>query len=88
MLRYGSSHQNDTIEAGVSTTWNDHRESPLIAPKDSTSDYDSEIIYSDLTSLNSSVLNYKYENGRHYHAFHAGKYVKLLHNATDTTFPG
>ncbi|KAF5658270.1 TAM domain-containing protein, partial [Fusarium denticulatum] len=28
-----------------------------------------------LTSLNSSVLNYKYENGRRYHAFREGAYL-------------
>lgn len=41
---------------------------------DSASDYYSDAD-SDLTSLASSVTNYVYENGRRYHAFHAGKYV-------------
>ena len=30
---------------------------------------------SDTTSLTSSILNYKYENGRTYHAFHDGQYI-------------
>ena len=29
---------------------------------------------SDTTSLACSILNYKYENGRRYHAFHEGEY--------------
>ncbi|KAB8068026.1 S-adenosyl-L-methionine-dependent methyltransferase [Aspergillus leporis] len=29
---------------------------------------------SDLTSLRSSIMNYRYENGRRYHAYHAGAY--------------
>ncbi|KAH7007181.1 UMTA methyltransferase family protein [Ilyonectria destructans] len=36
---------------------------------------DSEASVSYLASLNSSVLNYKYENGRRYHAFHEGAYL-------------
>jgi len=37
-------------------------------------DYESSL-GSDWTSLNSSVLDYKYENGRRYHAYRAGKYM-------------
>lgn len=29
---------------------------------------------SELTSLRSSITNYYYENGRRYHAYHAGAY--------------
>jgi len=47
-------------------------------PIEATSDFDSESINSDLTSLQSSVLNYQYENGRRYHAYQAGKYVRAL----------
>jgi len=42
---------------------------------DSTSDYDSDSIKSDLTSVTSSIFNYEYENGRRYHAYQAGKYM-------------
>ncbi|KAL1989316.1 hypothetical protein VTN96DRAFT_78 [Rasamsonia emersonii] len=28
-----------------------------------------------VSSLSSSIKNYKYENGRRYHAFHEGSYV-------------
>jgi len=35
---------------------------------------ETESFYSDTTSLNSSVFNYEYENGRRYHAYKAGKY--------------
>ncbi|KAI1624378.1 S-adenosyl-L-methionine-dependent methyltransferase [Exophiala viscosa] len=31
-------------------------------------------IFSDTTSLSSSVMNYQYENGRRYHSYKAGKY--------------
>lgn len=31
-------------------------------------------LFSDTTSLNSSVMNYQYENGRRYHSYKAGKY--------------
>ncbi|KAJ5259310.1 S-adenosyl-L-methionine-dependent methyltransferase [Penicillium angulare] len=39
----------------------------------SSSEYDSE--RSDLTSLDSSVFNYIYENGRTYHSYRSGTYV-------------
>ncbi|OJJ46515.1 hypothetical protein ASPZODRAFT_25608 [Penicilliopsis zonata CBS 506.65] len=43
-----------------------------------TSDADSTVgslVGSDLTSVNSSVLDYTYENGRRYHAFRKGAYL-------------
>ena len=42
---------------------------------DNTSDYDTDSIDSDLTSISSSVFEYQYENGRRYHAYRAGKYM-------------
>ena len=36
-----------------------------------------ESLGSDLTSLSSSIFNYKYENGRTYHAYRSGNYVRL-----------
>ncbi|KAK5072211.1 hypothetical protein LTR64_004008 [Lithohypha guttulata] len=42
---------------------------------DSTSDYDTDSVGSDLTSIASSVFEYQYENGRRYHAYRAGRYV-------------
>ncbi|KAK0390738.1 hypothetical protein NLU13_0241 [Sarocladium strictum] len=58
------------------------QEQPLIeAEPDATpdgdednSDYDSSG-ESDMTSLRSSIFDYKYENGRRYHAFRAGQYL-------------
>jgi hypothetical protein len=32
------------------------------------------------TSLRSSILNYHYENGRRYHAYHSGAYWYATHN--------
>lgn len=43
---------------------------------DDSEDLDS--IDSDLTSLSSSIFNYTYENGRTYHAFRSGSYVRFL----------
>lgn len=40
------------------------------------SDFDAESINSDLTSITSSVYNYQYENGRRYHAYRQGNYVR------------
>lgn len=36
--------------------------------------YESSLNGSDSTSLRSSITNYQYENGRRYHAYHAGEY--------------
>ncbi|KAH1471874.1 hypothetical protein KXX26_008852, partial [Aspergillus fumigatus] len=33
-----------------------------------------ESIQSETTTLRSSILNYHYENGRRYHAYHSGAY--------------
>lgn len=42
---------------------------------ESSSDYDTDSLGSDLTSVASSVYNYVYENGRRYHSYRAGKYM-------------
>lgn len=42
----------------------------------SPSDVDS--IRSDLTSLSESIYSYVYENGRTYHAYGSGSYVRCL----------
>lgn len=36
--------------------------------------YDVQDSASELTSLRSSIMDYVYENGRRYHAYHAGTY--------------
>lgn len=41
---------------------------------DSFSSDDSSSLYSDTTSITSSIENYTYENGRRYHAYKSGKY--------------
>jgi hypothetical protein len=38
------------------------------------SDFDASSSASERTSLRSSVCDYIYENGRRYHAYHAGEY--------------
>jgi len=52
---------------------------PIQPNTDDSSDVDSALggssVESDTTSLASSVLNYKYENGRRYHSYREGKYV-------------
>ncbi|KAF5253561.1 hypothetical protein FANTH_1633 [Fusarium anthophilum] len=58
---------------------NEH-EGPLQADDAASLSHDSALAASlesgsYLTSLNSSVLNYKYENGRRYHAFREGAYL-------------
>ncbi|KAJ0141199.1 hypothetical protein HZ326_15931 [Fusarium oxysporum f. sp. albedinis] len=58
---------------------NEH-EGPLQADDAASLSHDSALAASHesgsyLTSLNSSVLNYKYENGRRYHAFREGAYL-------------
>ena len=59
-----------------------------VESKDSTSDYDdSESLYSDLTSLKSSALHYVYENGRRYHAYQAGKYVRAAYLRSASGIP-
>lgn len=50
-----------------------YTEQPIEA--DSTSDYDTDSVGSDLTSIASSIFEYQYENGRRYHAYRAGRYV-------------
>lgn len=45
----------------------------MAAESDTDSAY-GESIYSETTSLASSVLEYQYENGRRYHSYKAGKY--------------
>lgn len=37
-------------------------------------DFDAASSASESTSLRSSILDYVYENGRRYHAYHAGEY--------------
>jgi hypothetical protein len=37
-------------------------------------EFDSQSSGSERTSLRSSILDYVYENGRRYHAYHAGEY--------------
>lgn len=39
---------------------------------------------SDTTSLKSAILNYKYRNGRRYHAYKEGSYCALPHMSDDT----
>ncbi|KAJ5088598.1 S-adenosyl-L-methionine-dependent methyltransferase [Penicillium angulare] len=51
----------------------DPSEIEVDADVSSSSEYDSE--RSDLTSLDSSVFNYIYENGRTYHSYRSGTYV-------------
>lgn len=38
------------------------------------SDYDYDSAFSEIASLRSSITDYVYENGRRYHAYHAGAY--------------
>lgn len=40
----------------------------------SEDDFDSQSSSSERTSLRSSIADYVYENGRRYHAYHAGEY--------------
>ncbi|KAL1982336.1 hypothetical protein VTN96DRAFT_1430 [Rasamsonia emersonii] len=47
----------------------------LIEADPDSDEFDLESIDSDLTSLSSSIYNYKYENGRTYHAYRSGSYV-------------
>jgi hypothetical protein len=42
---------------------------------DTDSAVGSDAGYSDTTSLTSSILHYKYENGRTYHAYRDGQYI-------------
>ncbi|EXJ65684.1 uncharacterized protein A1O5_11211 [Cladophialophora psammophila CBS 110553] len=61
-----------------STTGGPHHEPDLEAdsnPSDGDSGYSGSIAGSWSASLASSVLNYKYENGRRYHAFREGQYI-------------
>lgn len=44
-------------------------------PDDGDSVFDQISAYSDTTSLTSSILNYRKENGRTYHAYKAGSYI-------------
>lgn len=81
-LRVAMEHhqaRNDPIEAEVSITQVQRNEKPCllrsISCKAFTSDYGTDSLRSDLTSLKSSIVNYEYENGRCYHAFQAGKYI-------------
>jgi len=55
---------------------------PVAVPHDGTIEVDDETdsaygddIASETTSLNSSILEHKYENGRTYHSYKAGKYI-------------
>ena len=48
---------------------------PALIEADSVSDYDSDSVSSDLTSVSSSIFEYQYENGRRYHAYRAGRYM-------------
>ncbi|EEP77397.1 hypothetical protein UREG_02246 [Uncinocarpus reesii 1704] len=50
------------------------RREPCTGALDDDSAYESSISGSDSTSLRSSITNYQYENGRRYHAYHAGEY--------------
>lgn len=63
----------------------DHRfEDALEADDNITKEYGKEYatsVYSDTTSVSSSIKEYTYENGRRYHAYKIGKY--LLPNDDD-----
>jgi hypothetical protein len=39
------------------------------------------------TSLRSSILDYHYENGRRYHAYHSGAYWCAIRNPEHENFP-
>jgi len=45
------------------------------AVDDGSSTGDESSIFTDTTSINSSILDYQYENGRRYHNFRAGAYL-------------
>jgi len=55
-------------------TYDDDMEVDDTISKEPGKDYASSV-YSDTTSVNSSVFEYQYENGRRYHAFRQGKYI-------------
>lgn len=40
-----------------------------------TTDYDTDSLGSDLSSISSSVFEHQYENGRRYHSYRAGRYM-------------
>lgn len=46
----------------------------IAADTSSEDDFNSQSSDSERTSLRSSITDYVYENGRRYHAYHAGEY--------------
>ncbi|KAJ6258701.1 hypothetical protein Dda_6750 [Drechslerella dactyloides] len=68
-----------TAAAGVQTASHPGDGNEVSSTDGSTSDSDSAcgswLSADDTTSLNSSVLAYKYENGRRYHAYKEGKWI-------------
>lgn len=56
------------------TTYEDSSQLPVDVDPNAEEDYNADDSQSDLTSLRSSITDYYFENGRRYHAFHAGAY--------------
>ena len=47
---------------------------PIAVDTSPNDEFDSQSSGSERTSLRSSIADYVYENGRRYHAYHAGEY--------------
>lgn len=63
--------------AGLTTTRNDPPQLPVeevTEPFDSDSAYGDDDLFSDTTSIPSTILRHRYENGRRYHKFREGEY--------------
>ncbi|KAH8430865.1 class I SAM-dependent methyltransferase [Aspergillus melleus] len=56
------------------TAYEDSSQLPVDVDPNVEEDYNADDSQSDLTSLRSSITDYYFENGRRYHAFHAGAY--------------